>query len=71
MKSEVLLDNKIHHFSQSADLSLSARVEFEVFRAMIVKGRVFWVLTACYSHRGIYRLHLQGQRIIQQKQTES
>jgi hypothetical protein len=43
MKGEVLLDNNIHHFSQSADLRHFARVDFEVLKAMFVKGRVFWL----------------------------
>jgi hypothetical protein len=30
-----------------------------------MKGRVFWVLTAFYSQRGIYYLHLQGRRVSQ------
>jgi hypothetical protein len=47
-------------------------VEFEVFTAVVMKSIIFWDMTPCSPlsstgrFGGTYRLHLQGQRIVQQ-----
>jgi hypothetical protein len=47
-------------------------VGFEVFTAMVMKSIIFWDMTPCNPlsctrrFGGMYHLHLQGRRIVQQ-----
>jgi hypothetical protein len=53
------------------------KVGFEVFTAVVLKSIFFWDMTPCSAlsgtrcFGGMYRLHLQGRRIVQQSSEQA